>query len=285
MVAVTGIAQSERIGCRDDVLHAGVGLLCWATQHWVSNRSRRARLKESPMSIVKEIADAIELLAGVVKNTQSIVNAVDDGKEYLARNHPDAAKDFEQLLDQMQVAVVGLAAATAVVTDFRFTIGSEYARERDLAQFNKYVVKQGVKIQKLRGQIRNLKGDCEKIRVLWESLNKRRTKDESWSSMFGLLGMRRSNRREELARSISRFYANDQEMIRAIEMILELAEKALKDVVSSLGKPGRQHPFNVPIAAQMLGVYSSAFEEPQKQLNDLVSALNDAANDLKHSIS
>ena len=57
------------------------------------------------MVLVGEIADVIRQLADVVKNTREIVEAVNDGRKFLASNHPEAQQDFSDLLGQMQLTV------------------------------------------------------------------------------------------------------------------------------------------------------------------------------------
>ena len=232
------------------------------------------------MTIIQEIADALDVLGKIVKNTRSIIQAVNDGKEYLARRYPDANEDFAELLKQMQITVEGLAEATGIMTGFRFVVGSEQAAEKDLVRFNDYLIKQKQNITGLRGEIRKLKADCKKIQDLRDALNERHKKP-SWSSMFGLVGMRSSKRREELAQTIGNFYGDDQRMIAVIQQMLRLTQKALSDVDRSLGEAGIARAYNVPRAAQMLGVYSSMFDQPQQQLNDLVESLDDAVHKLR----
>lgn len=233
------------------------------------------------MTIVKEIADALEQVADVIKNTRSIVKAVNDGREYLKRKYPDATGDFAELLKQMQITVEGLADVTGVMQGFRFVMGSRQAAERDLVRFNNYVIKQGAKVTKLKGQIRKLKGDCEKIRGLREALNER-SKRPSWSSFLGLVGVKSGRRREDLASVVSDFYADDLRMIDVIEAALDLAEEALSDVDGSLGEPGTASPHLVPRAARMLGFYAEAFKGPHEQLKDLAKSMDDTARDLQN---
>ena len=180
----------------------------------------------------------------------------------------------------MQITIEGLAAATAVMSGFRFVVGSPQAAEKDLQKFRSYVIGQEKKVVALRGRIRKLKADCRKIGRLRDDLNARKN-DGTWSSMFGLLGMRKSMRRDELASAISRFYADDQMMIDEIERLLDLSQQALAEVDQALGPPGHANPYNVPTAARMLGVYAQAFREPQQQLQGLLDELGEVAGQLR----
>ncbi len=72
------------------------------------------------MALVSEVADVIRMLADIVKNTRGIVDAVNDGRKFLASRHPEAQQDFSDLLGQMQRTVEGLAEVTKVISGFRF---------------------------------------------------------------------------------------------------------------------------------------------------------------------
>jgi hypothetical protein len=230
------------------------------------------------MALISEIADVIKMLGEVVKNTREIVKAVNDGREFLASRHPEAQKDFSDLLTQMQLTVEGLAEVTKVISAFRFVSDGTVDRDtadRELARFNDYIVKQTGDIAKLRGRIRELKADCEKVRELRDKLDAR-TETASWGTMFGLLGDKARQRTQELHSSVSNFYADDQRMIDLFKETLELAESAIKDVETALGPPGIANPYNVPKAAAILGAYAVLFDEPHKELDSLADVLNDA---------
>jgi len=230
------------------------------------------------MALVKEIADLVKSLGDVVKSTREIINAVNDGREYLKRYYPDAQEDLTNLLEQMQQAIVGLASVTAVISLFRFSVvGDSVDRgtaERDLERLNKYVVAQEKKVSKLKGRIRKLKANCEEVRKLRDQLDAR-TKTHAWNSMFQLFSSKKRKRAQELHSVISNFYADDQRMIQLLEDTFALAEKALADVNEVLGPPATQNPYNVPLAAKVLGTYALLFQAPHKELHSLADNLDE----------
>lgn len=230
------------------------------------------------MTLVREIADAVLLLADVVRNTRAIVDAVNDGRQYLASKHPDARKAFAELLGQMQATVAGLADVTKVVSGYRF-VTEGAAADFEPARFNSYVIDQRTQVAELRGRIRELKADCEAVRRIRDSLVAR-TRTRTWTSMFGLIGVNGRKRATEMAHTLSDFYADDQRMIEVIQQMLRLAQKALSDVDRALGPPGAAHPHNVASASAVLQTYAAVFEQPQRELDDLADALSDAANAL-----
>lgn len=231
------------------------------------------------MPLVKEIAESFKLLGDVIKSTREIVKAVNDGREYLKRYYPEAQGDLSSLLRQMQRAIEGLASVTKVISGFRFVVaGTSVDRataDRDLARLNDYLIAQREKASILKGSIRDLKADCDKVRKLRDKLDAR-TKTHSWGSMFELFGSKARKRSQELHSALSNFYADDQRMIQLLSDSLALTEKALAEVEDALGPPGIANPYNVPIAAQVLGLYATLFRSPHDELHSLADDLNQA---------
>lgn len=231
------------------------------------------------MISVKDAADVIKMLGDVIDSTRDIVDAVNDGKKFLAQKHPQAQQDFTGLISQMQKAIEGLAQVTSVVSSFRFVTegkaGDYETANRELARFNNYVIKQKLDIATLRNNIRSLKSNCEKVRQLRDKLDGQ-TIDRSWGSLFGLLGSKAKQRTIELHSTISNFYADDQRMIDLFNTTLDLAEQAIRDIDETLGSPGTANPYNVPIAAETMGTYSAIFSEPNKELNRLADIMSEA---------
>jgi hypothetical protein len=236
------------------------------------------------MPLVSEVADLIKKLGDVVKSTREIVEAVNDGRKFLKLRYPDAQPDLINLLNQMQQAIEGLARVTRVVSSFRFvfdgTTTNRPTADRELSRFNDYVIAQREDVATLKGQIRQLKADCDRVRVLRDKLDAH-TKSRSWGSMFELFGTKAKRRSLELHGSLSNFYADDQRMIELLTETLKLAEGALQEVVESLGPPGIADPYRVPAAAAILMTYSRLFEDPQNELNRLADELSAARSALQ----
>src|SRR6478735_9363417 len=238
-----------------------------------------ATRRRSAMPLVREIAEVIRMLAEVVKSTRDIVDAVNDGRKFLAAQYPQAKGDFSELLRQMEQAVVGLVDVTKVISGFRFVsdagASNSAAATFDLVRFNDYVIAQKSDIATLRNRIRELKADCEKVRALRDKLDAM-SGTRSWGSLFGLFGEKARYRSVELASALSNFYADDQRMISLFEQTLDLALHAMEEVGQALGPPGQANPANVPVAAQILGIYAVSFDKPQKELHALADVLSAA---------
>lgn len=229
------------------------------------------------MPVITEVAEGLKLLGDVVKSTREIVKAINDGRAYLKRYHPEAEKDLSGVLAQMERAVEGLASVTAVVSSFRFVVAGDsadrLAAERDLRDLRKYLMKQSQDIATLQGRIRALKADCDKVRILRDKLDGR-SKKRSWVALLGLAD-KMAARSQALYSSLSTFFADDQMMIQSLSQLLKLAQDAVDEVTASLGPAATMNPDNVPLAATILGAYAELFQKPTRELQDLANQLNE----------
>lgn len=225
------------------------------------------------MTIIRELADAYQMISDVVRNTSMFIDSVNDGREYLASRHPAAVKEFSELITQMHTTVTGLATVTKVVGAFDFTVEGQDL-DRQPARFNDYLIAQRVHVAELKENIEKLKGSSGKVRALRDSLDKRAGGND-WTAMFGLIGTKDRQRAAELASVLSIFYADDMRLIEAIRQMLHLAETAVDDVQETLAPKGLASPVHVRAAAEKLNEYAYAFMRPQHELDDLAAALNE----------
>lgn len=226
--------------------------------------------------LVSELADGVRLLAGIVRDTREIVQAVSDGRAFLEAKHPEAREDFAALLGQMRVTVVGLAKVTKLLGAFRF---NPAVADSETTRFNSYIVERRELVTELRGNISALKGNCTEIRRLRDELDGQAAKRNKWS-LFGLLGSKAQERSIELSGILSEFYGADERMIAAIEEMLDLANAAVDDVDTALGDPGYARSFNVERAAGRLNTYAAVFKESQDQLDQLVADIDAQVREL-----
>jgi hypothetical protein len=91
------------------------------------------------MTIVKEVADVIEMVGKMIKGTRDIVDAFKDAGAYLRRSYPEVPQDLSGLLTEMRKTLVGLAEVTDVITDFQFTVDGEGV-DHQPARFNDMVI-------------------------------------------------------------------------------------------------------------------------------------------------
>ena len=216
------------------------------------------------MTLVRELADGLNLIAEVVQNTQSLVKAIRDGHEYLRREHPEAEREWAALIREMQLTVEGLAQVTKVMSSFTFVAGPAAAQEP--VRFNNYVIDQKGHVAALKGRLRELKGSSGKVRAVRDSLDARgRTK--GWGSMFGMLGQQGRRDAQHLAGVLSNFYADDERLVEAVTSMLRLADRAVKDVQKALAPGGVASPAYIGEAAAVIQVYAAVFARPERELD------------------
>jgi len=182
----------------------------------------------------------------------------------------------------MQATVEGLAEVTKVASSFRFVVSdlsvSQGSARRELARFNNYMVQQSADVAKLKGNIRSLKGSCERVKALRDSLDSQAKKGEH-GTMFLLFGFRLGAQARTLHGHVSNLYADDQRMIEQFQAMLKLVTKAINDINDALGPSGMASPYQLPRAAALLGTYAMLLKEPQQALDTLADDLQ-AARDV-----
>lgn len=221
---------------------------------------------------VKDVADGLALLAGIIRDTRAIVQAVNDGRAFLKSHSPQTIPTLVALLEEIQVTIVGLAEVAKLLTGFAFN-QSKAMSDAETVRFNHYLIKRQAKVKKLRGRIRSLKGSCDKINQLRAQVE-RDAEGRNMKSIWGLFGTKVRLRSKELSQTLSDFYGADQKIILAIEDLLRLADDAIEDIRGALGEPGYMYGINVPIAAARLQLYAAAFKQSDEQLDQLVEDIN-----------
>lgn len=115
------------------------------------------------MSIVKEVADGIKLLADGIDNIRKIYGAIRDGKEYLETTHPDVKTDVAAMCVEMRKTLQAIATASSIITHFRFNVSSQ-AIQSEPSRFNDYLMQYKTQAMNVESQLDSLRGHCHKIR-------------------------------------------------------------------------------------------------------------------------
>jgi hypothetical protein len=223
-----------------------------------------------PWPSLEKVLDAVRALADLIAQTRTILEAIRDGRAYLARNHPEAREDLAHLLEQMHITLAGLISVTRVVTDFSFTIdGSERDRQPD--RFNDRLMDARAETGKLEADIWRLKDSCQKVEDLTKALN-RRARNSPW---WALLGDRAGQMAWDLARDLHELYGTDEEIIERINEMLKASDKALSAVNEALRAGDGSSVHNVDKAAAILREQAEAIRPVEDQLKQLRDELSD----------
>lgn len=217
------------------------------------------------MSMVKEVADAIEVVADGIGNVRKIYEAVRDGKRYLEEKHPEVRKNVAEMCGELRKTMQAIASASSIVTHFSFNV-SDQAIATEPTRFNDYLMQYKTQALGVESQINALRGHCSIIKQHAEKLQEAAA-GQSFGSFLELFGLRSKKRERELGEAIQRVYNEEEQFhTNALQMYWAL-NGALDDVASKLGPPGMMDAKNVPIAAATLGEYAERFRRLEADAN------------------
>lgn len=222
------------------------------------------------MAVIGEIREAVDLLTEFLGDMRELVETLKDGGAYLRKHHPEAREDMAQLLDQMRKTVTGLLIASRVLTEFQFTVEG-LGLDHEPARFNENLRLFRERTDTLNDEIRDLKGSCELVGQLFQSLS-RRAGNQPW---YALLGDRGGQRARDLAPKMQMLYQSDLAMIGQVNAVLFATQAALRAVQESLLNNRGAAPENVPAAAAILKQQASAFAPYEIQLEALRDEMDD----------
>lgn len=223
------------------------------------------------MTIVREVADAMELVAKTIENGRQIVAALHDARAYLRNRYPSSHEDLAGLLTEMRKTLLGLARVSDVVTDFRFTISGP-ARDLEPARFNSLVIDRKSRLVEFDQSISVLKGSSGRMRTYAEALTK--GSGRSFWELFDITGLGRQ-RAADVGEKFNDLYVVDERIVDLFQTLLKAAKTALRDVADVLGPPGSAEPANVSDAARLLGEYADEFRRVEQGAQDLARDLGD----------
>ena len=115
------------------------------------------------MSIVKEVADGVALVADGIRNIQTIYNTIKEGKAYFATTHPEVNEDVVALCVELRKTSHAVAVAASIITHFRFNVTAQ-AIATEPTRFNDYFIQHKGKSENLKDQLNSLRGHCTKIK-------------------------------------------------------------------------------------------------------------------------
>jgi hypothetical protein len=234
------------------------------------------------MGIVVEVADSIRLVAQGVDNIRTIASAIQEGKEYVQRRHPDINEDLAGMCEEMRETLVAVATASAIITHFRFTVGSD-ATELEPARFNEHLMAHKTQASGVRDRLASMRGHCHVIREHAENLD-RTASSSGLQNVWNLLGLRSSEREWQLSESLQEIYDEEMEGYRNVYGMSEAIQGALRAVQAELGPPGTMDPARVPQAAQVLGEYAEAFERLEAECGYTALRLQGLIDDLRRGL-
>ncbi len=217
------------------------------------------------MSIVKEVADGIKLVAEGIDNIRKIYDAIRDGKKYLETTHPDVKSDVSAMCIEMRKTLQAIATASSIITHFRFNVSSQ-AIATEPSRFNNYLMQYKTQAMNIENQLDSLRGHCSTIRKHAQDLEKK-AKKAKLASMFKLFGLNSDQMEQELASALDQVYNEEMQFHSNVWTMRMVLERSLDDIGQKLGSPGAMDARYVPTAAKILGEYAEHFSKLETEAN------------------
>jgi hypothetical protein len=227
------------------------------------------------MGIIKEVTEAPKDVAEGIDHIRTLANAVRDGRDYFKLKHPDIQQDLAKMCVEMRNTSTAVAAASAVLTHFRFTVAG-IALDTEPARFNDHLIAHKEKAALVSTSLHAMRGHCH---IIKEHVDKLSAKAQSMSlgRLLLLFGLDSAERDRQVAKALQNIYDEEMQGYRLVTQLSVALRLALDDVAAKLGPAGSMLPANVPVSAALLGEYADAF-------SSLETTSNDLAHDLQESI-
>jgi hypothetical protein len=231
------------------------------------------------MSVLKDVADAIKDVSEGIEHIRTVAKAVSDGVDYLKVRHPDIKKDLAAMCEEMRNTSIGVAAASSILTHFRFTI-SGTALDSEPGRFNEHLIAHKEKAAKVEASLHKLRGHCHVIDLHLEQL--RRRKDSlNLGKLLLLLGINSDKREEEVLQALRNISDEEHQGYLLVTRLSHALREALDEIGKALGPSGSALPQNVPSAAKLLGEYATEFNALETQANYIALELQQSIDILK----
>jgi hypothetical protein len=227
------------------------------------------------MSIVKEVTDGIGIVADGIEHIRTMADAVRSGREYFINRYPEIQKHVAAMCVEMRNTAVAIAAASAILTHFRFTIAGSNV-DSEPARFNDHLIAHKERAAQVSRTLHTLRGHCHVIKQHADAIEKRAS-SLNLSRMLILFGIDAAEADRKVSQALNDIYDEEMQGYRLAGALTGALQRALEEVARALGPAGTMDPKNVPAAAKLLGEYADAFSV-------LESAANFVALDLQQSI-
>jgi cell division protein ZapA (FtsZ GTPase activity inhibitor) len=178
------------------------------------------------------------------------------------------------MCEEMRNTSIAIAAASAIVTHFRFTIAGS-ALDSEPARFNEHLTAHKEKAAKVAASLHKLRGHCHTIDLHLKQLRKK-AESLSLDKLLLLLGINSAKREQEVVTALERISDEETQGYLLVTQLSTAVQKALEEVGNTLGPRGAWLPDNVPKAAVLLAEYAEAFGALETQANYLALELEES---------
>jgi hypothetical protein len=229
--------------------------------------------------VVDDVVTTANLIAEGIQNIRTIREAINDGHTYIEYKHRAIKDDLISLCEEMTKSLQAIAGASAIITNFRFSVaGSEM--EKDASRFNNHLVKHKLLAKNVDKRLDKLRGSCFRIREDESSLINEAT---LWHiKLSELIGLRSEERERDLIKALDNIFEADTNFLLGVRDMQRIISEALDAVQMELGPPGMMFPENVPKAAEVLGNYAQLFAKIESEAEFEAWCLKELVDELKN---
>jgi hypothetical protein len=217
--------------------------------------------------MIDDVIEIIKQVAEGVDHIKTIADAVKDGRDFLKARHPEIQTDLTALCQEMQKTTIAVAAASAVLTHFRFTVSGS-AVSSEPARFNEHFIAHKERAARVSISLEAMRGHCSKIREHADRLCGN-LKPKKVDRLLQLFGIDSTERDRQVGRALQLIYDDEMQGHLLVNRLALGLQLSLEDIGKALGPPGQMLPENVPAAATLLGHYAQAFSGLESQCNYL----------------
>jgi len=184
------------------------------------------------MAVIEEVTEATRLMEAFVRNTETLLVTIEEGREYLRKHYKRASGDVADMLEQMRSTVAGALSVARIIAEFA-PDGSGHQASTTASDISEQLDDAEATITTAEREIRLLKGSSKRIGDIGDKLGRRFVGRSFW----GLFGPRADARVGELSITMNEIYFNDFAMGDQVAKLLAASRKALGAAKAELSGP------------------------------------------------
>jgi len=216
------------------------------------------------MAIIQEVLDAISAVANTVDNLRTLSDAIREGTDYIKTKHPKVSEDLVTMCEEMRKSSQALAAASSIITHFRFVIGDDLSGEA--SRFNQHLIAHKAQAEELNQLLNSMRGHCSVIANHAEKI-KKEAESRGLKSLFSVLGLYSEERELELSQALQSIYDEEMQYHQNVYSMTKAIGLSLEAIQNTLGPSGMIDPAKLPDAAKLLGEYADKFSKLEANCN------------------
>jgi hypothetical protein len=235
------------------------------------------------MAMLKDVVDGLKAVAEGIEHIRTVAKAIGDGKDYVKIQYPGVRDDLVAMCSEMRNTLIAIAAASAVLTHFRFTVAGR-AVDWEPARFNNHLIAHKEKAARVSRSLHALRGHFHVIKDRADQLQKKAA-SLNLRSILLLFGIDSAGKDRQVANALRDIYDEEMQGYRLVGGLSTALQQSLQHVADALGPPGSMNPVKVSAAAALLGDYADELSALETESNYLALDLQQSIDELQDEVS